>query len=170
MTGILSDVRCQISFPVGCIVRKAIIEKKGSFLGITPSRLQALGLIGAALFIVYIAWYYYPVRGWGIWLITLGPISLGFATAAAVLSLWQSPGSLPARLLGLPTLAYFGHISYGLYLFHPNCLGWTSSYFGVYNYKNTVAGLIVTLAAAMLSWHLFERPINDLKNRFRYSR
>jgi peptidoglycan/LPS O-acetylase OafA/YrhL len=147
----------------------AIIEKKGSFLGITASRLQALGLIGAAVFVVYVSWYYYPVKGWGIWLVTLGPISLGFATAATVLSLWQNPGSLPARFLSLRPLAYFGQISYGLYLFHPNCLGWTSSYFGVYNYKNTIAGLLLTLAAAMVSWHVFERPINDLKNRFTYS-
>ena len=66
-------------------------------------------------------------------------------------------------------LAYVGRISYGLYLFHPNCLGWSSHYYGTYNLTNTGVGLAVTLAVAMFSWHVFEKPINDLKNRFTYA-
>jgi peptidoglycan/LPS O-acetylase OafA/YrhL len=68
--------------------------------------------------------------------------------------------------LAFRPFAYFGQISYGLYLFHPNCLGWSSKYFGTYNLTNAWVGLAITLAVAMLSWHLFEKPINDLKNRF----
>jgi peptidoglycan/LPS O-acetylase OafA/YrhL len=74
-----------------------------------------------------------------------------------------------ARFFGFRPFAYFGQISYGLYLFHPNCLGWTERYFGKYNLTNTFIGLAVTLGVAMLSWHVFEKPINNLKNRFNYS-
>ena len=66
-------------------------------------------------------------------------------------------------------MAYFGQISYGLYLFHPNCLGWTTKYLGNYNLPNAFAGLVVTLSVAMLSWHAFEKPINNLKHRFTYA-
>jgi peptidoglycan/LPS O-acetylase OafA/YrhL len=34
---------------------------------------------------------------------------------------------------------------------------------------NAWVGLCITLAAAMLSWHIFEKPINALKNRFGYT-
>ena len=34
--------------------------------------------------------------------------------------------------------------------------------------KNTAAGLAITIGVAMLSWHLFEKPINDLKRYFVY--
>jgi len=72
--------------------------------------------------------------------------------------------------LAFRPFAYFGQISYGLYLFHPNCLGWSSKYFGTYNLTNAWVGLAITLVVAMLSWHLFEKPINNLKNRFAYGK
>jgi peptidoglycan/LPS O-acetylase OafA/YrhL len=66
--------------------------------------------------------------------------------------------------------AYFGQISYGLYLFHPNCLGWSAKYLAHNTLTNALMGLVVTMGVAMISWHLFERPINDLKNRFVYGK
>jgi peptidoglycan/LPS O-acetylase OafA/YrhL len=82
--------------------------------------------------------------------------------------LWQEPGRLVCRVLAFRPFAYFGQISYGLYLFHPNCLGWTSKHLGRFSLPNALVGLAVTLAVAMISWHSFEKPINDLKNRFGY--
>jgi len=154
---------------LGLGIATAIIERKGSFLAIDGRILRWLGLVAAVFFVLFIRRYYLGRPGIGIWYATLGPLSLGVVTAALVLTLWQRPGWLVARFFGFRPFAYFGQISYGLYLFHPNCLGWTERYFGKYNLTNTFLGLAVTLGVAMLSWHVFEKPINNLKNRFNYS-
>jgi len=154
---------------LGLGIATAIIERKGSFLGIDARILRWLGVAGAAFFVLYIRRFYLGRPGIGVWYATFGSLSLGVATAALVLTLWQRPAWLVSRFFGLRPFAYFGQISYGLYLFHPNCLGWTTRYFGNYNLINACVGLAVTLAVAMLSWHAFEKPINNLKNRFTYS-
>jgi peptidoglycan/LPS O-acetylase OafA/YrhL len=154
---------------LGLGIATAVIERKGRFLGIDARRLRWLGLGAAVFFVLFIRRYYLGRPGIGIWYATFGPLSLGVATAALVLTLWQRPRWLVSRFLAFAPFAHFGQISYGLYLFHPNCLGWTTQYFGKYTLPNTVAGLLVTLAVAMLSWHAFEKPINDLKNRFGYA-
>jgi peptidoglycan/LPS O-acetylase OafA/YrhL len=154
---------------LGLGIATAIIERKGHFLGIGASGLRRLGLASAAFFVVYIAQFYSPFSGFGGLFATLGPLSLGIATAAGVLTLWQRPTTVVSRAFAFRPFAYFGQISYGLYLFHPNCLGWSAKYFGHHNLTNACAGLVITLAVAMLSWHLFEKPINDLKNRFSYA-
>jgi peptidoglycan/LPS O-acetylase OafA/YrhL len=154
---------------LGLGIATAIIERKGSFLGIDGRILRYLGLGAAVFFVLFIRRYYLGLPGIGIWYATFGPLSLGVVTAALVLTLWQRPTSLASRCLGWRPFAYFGQISYGLYLFHPNCLGWTTKYYGNYNLTNTFVGLGVTLAVAMISWHVFEKPINNLKNRFNYA-
>jgi peptidoglycan/LPS O-acetylase OafA/YrhL len=154
---------------LGLGIATAVIERKGSFLGVDTRWLRWLGWAGAAFFVLYIRRFYLGRPGIGIWYATFGPLSLGVATAALVLTLWQRPTWLAARFLALRPFAYFGQISYGLYLFHPNCLGWSEQYYGKYNLPNTFVGLVATLAVAMLSWHTFEKPINNLKNRFHYA-
>jgi peptidoglycan/LPS O-acetylase OafA/YrhL len=154
---------------LGLGIATAIIERKGRFLGIDARRLRFLGIAAALFFVLFIRRYYLGRPGIGIWYATFGPLSLGLATAALVLTLWQRPTWPVARFFGFRPFAYFGQISYGLYLFHPNCLGWSTRYFGNYNLSNTFVGLLVTLAVAMLSWHTFEKPINNLKNRFNYA-
>jgi peptidoglycan/LPS O-acetylase OafA/YrhL len=154
---------------LGLGIATAIIERKGSFLRIDARILRWLGLAAAVFFVLFIRRYYLGRPGIGIWYATFGPLSLGVVTAALVLTLWQRPRWWVARFFGLRPFAYFGQISYGLYLFHPNCLGWTEQTFGKYNLTNSFAGLLVTLAVAMLSWHVFEKPINNLKDRFTYA-
>jgi peptidoglycan/LPS O-acetylase OafA/YrhL len=153
---------------LGLGIATAIIERKGQFLGIGARGLRFIGVGGAIFFVLFIAHYYWPVHGTGGLFATFGPISLGLATAALVLTLWQRPTWIFSRVLGFRPLAYFGQISYGLYLFHPNCLGWSSHCYGTFNLTNTGVGLAITLAVAMLSWHGFEKPINNLKDRFAY--
>jgi peptidoglycan/LPS O-acetylase OafA/YrhL len=153
---------------LGLGIATAIIERKGRFLGVGPRGLRLIGILGALFFVAFIAQFYRPLHGYGVYFATFGPLSLGLATAALVLTLWQRPTWLPSRLLSLRPFAYLGQISYGLYLFHPNCLGWSATYWGTFNLKNTVAGLAITVGVAMLSWHLFEKPINDLKRYFVY--
>jgi peptidoglycan/LPS O-acetylase OafA/YrhL len=154
---------------LGLGIATAIIERKGQFFGLDARLLRWFGLVGAAFFVLYVRRFYLGRPGIGIYYATFGPLALGLATAALVLTLWQRPAWIASRVLGWRPLAYFGQISYGLYLFHPNCLGWTGVYFGKSTLTNALVGLPVTLAVAMLSWHLFEKPINDLKNRFNYA-
>jgi peptidoglycan/LPS O-acetylase OafA/YrhL len=154
---------------LGLGIATALIERKGSFLGVTPFKLRCLGLLGAVVFVLYITQFYYPIRHTGVLFAMVGSLSLGLAVAAGVLTLWQRPASMISRLLGWAPLAYLGQISYGLYLFHPNCLGWMAHYYGNQTLTNALVGLAVTILVAMLSWHTFEKPINNLKNRFAYA-
>jgi peptidoglycan/LPS O-acetylase OafA/YrhL len=154
---------------LGLGIATAIIDRHGSFCRIGARGLRYLGIAGAVFFVLYIRRFYLGRPGIGVYYATFGSISLGLATAAVVLTLWQEPARWYAKILAFRPFAYFGQISYGLYLFHPNCLGWSSKYFGNYTLANSLAGLAITLAVAMLSWHVFEKPINNLKNRFGYA-
>lgn len=153
---------------LGLGIATAIIEKKGTFLGIGAAGLRRIGWAGGIFFLLFVLRATYHIKSWVVLFATLGPISLGFATAATVLTLWQRPASLGSRIFAWRPFAYLGQISYGLYLFHPNCIGWSSHYFGKYNLTNTFIGLLVTFGVAIVSWHIFEKPINNLKNRFNY--
>jgi peptidoglycan/LPS O-acetylase OafA/YrhL len=82
------------------------------------------------------------------------------------------------RVLSFRPLHFIGTVSYGVYLFHifvvpaseiferktsidlplPESWGWA----------RFVAVTIITVAAAALSWRLFERPINSRKRHFPY--
>jgi peptidoglycan/LPS O-acetylase OafA/YrhL len=154
---------------LGLGIATAIIDRHGSFCRVGARGLRFLGLAGVVFFVLYIRRFYLGRPGIGVYYATFGPISLGFATAALVLTLWQQPTRWFSQLLGWRPLAYFGQISYGLYLFHPNCLGWSCKYFGKYTLANTFFGLAITLGVAMLSWHVFEKPVNDLKKYFGYA-
>ncbi len=81
------------------------------------------------------------------------------------------------RFLLWPPMMYLGKISYGLYVFHNLVV-----YGLVFAVKNLHAPeavltvpcvrclglLVLTISAAAVSWHFFERPLNDLKRYFPY--
>ncbi len=68
-------------------------------------------------------------------------------------------------------LVYLGLISYGIYLYH-YMIYW---YFDGYHFENETSVIRgaekigLTLLVAMASWHLIERPLLGLKERFRYA-
>ena len=87
------------------------------------------------------------------------------------------------KILDLPLLQYLGKISYGLYVFHNfvpwlwRCLNGTEDRYPLpialftKPYMNTpfvnlFAQTVLLLIIASLSWFLFEKPINSLKNAF----
>lgn len=94
--------------------------------------------------------------------------------AGITIMLWCQPQSASARFLSFKPLAYIGQISYGIYLYHlvAQYLVWQvllSGFAPANQYlKYGVrfgAFLLITLAAAILSYHLIERPFLKLKDR-----
>ncbi len=79
-----------------------------------------------------------------------------FLVVAAAVAL---PQVLSTRWL-LP-LDYLGEISYGIYLLHLFAVTFVVRAAGLAGVEALAAVLALTLAAAALSWHLFEKPIMD---------
>lgn len=88
------------------------------------------------------------------------------------------PGRVGAMLESTP-LSYSGKVSYGIYVFHFFIPGITAWIFNAFNYPvwetvgmhtYLVINVAVLLAAAAISWHCFERPVNNLKRFFPYTR
>ncbi|MEJ0059845.1 MAG: acyltransferase [Terricaulis sp.] len=74
-------------------------------------------------------------------------------------------------LFSRPLVLYIGKISYGLYLYHYVVryyvdASWFDGAGALAPYVRAVVWSVVSIAVAMLSWHLFEAPINALKKRF----
>ena len=80
------------------------------------------------------------------------------------------------RVLENPILLHMGKISYGLYLLHLPLLAAVSlalAHFGwpalePRSWALFVPKVLLTVAVAMLTWHLFEKPLNALKRNFPY--
>jgi peptidoglycan/LPS O-acetylase OafA/YrhL len=81
------------------------------------------------------------------------------------------------RFLQWAPMAYLGKISYGLYVFHN--LAVYGLVFAVKNlhvpeiiltvsWVRCLGLLVLTISAAAVSWHFFEKPLNDLKRYFPY--
>lgn len=94
------------------------------------------------------------------------------AFALIVLGVWRLERGWLLRLLSVPFVVYLGKISYGLYVFHNFCYGVKEPLVEWLPLLQPVPGPLLALAAtiglAVLSWHLFESPINRLKEFFPY--
>lgn len=90
-----------------------------------------------------------------------------FALIGLVVLFAGGPALAPLRL---GVLAYLGRISYGIYMYHYPVYWFLDG--GRFRYDRPIGWAIlkiaVTLALAVASWHLVERPILALKDRFRY--
>ncbi|NTW83871.1 MAG: acyltransferase [Chlorobiaceae bacterium] len=78
-----------------------------------------------------------------------------------------------AYILEWKPLLYLGRISYGLYVYHPFMpflAIWLLLKFGIhaelYSFPVVSLALVLTLMISSVSWHFFEKPINDLKKYF----
>ena len=81
------------------------------------------------------------------------------------------------RFLQWSPMAYLGKISYGLYVFHN--LAIYAVVFAVRDlhapaaiqdvlWVHCLVLVFLTISAAAISWHFYEKPLNDLKRYFPY--
>lgn len=93
---------------------------------------------------------------------------------------WAALGfrNLPGWLLSLGLVRYLGRISYGLYVYHyfaPWVVAAVAAPLGASALLGSRPAQLATytaftLGAAVLSWHLYELPLNRLKRHFTYPR
>jgi len=93
--------------------------------------------------------------------LSVSVICFGFVVAATI----GIRDTKLAALMSLGPVVYLGQISYGLYLVHVWVLYALDQHTDSWPLLLTAGGGI-SLVLAMLSWHFFERPINDLRHRF----
>lgn len=95
-----------------------------------------------------------------------------FDTFAALVFVWlvaaasRGIGGLGNALLGTRPIVYLGTVSYGVYVYHlfmPDLLRPAFALFGIYIAPKGVTEFLIvsmaTVATAIASWHLMERPI-----------
>jgi len=140
-----------------------------------PGRiLCAVGiLVGVPLFILAIGWHF-PPRAIG----RLGLMNLAMTLLFMPLIFRAAAGftGVVGVILTQRPILYIGKISYGIYVYHIP-VQW------VLNSKESkwlslvpraiphaAIFLLATLTLAAISWHFFERPINQLKRLFPYRR
>jgi peptidoglycan/LPS O-acetylase OafA/YrhL len=157
---------CLDSLALGALL--ALLEERG-LPWRRPGLLPACALVGAAGVAMR------PLLGWtpavAVWT-PLGTSLLSFALVAGAARGFAGPAG---RLLSLRPIVYLGKISYGLYVLHLPILGWAvpriEAHLGDPLRERpgalALVGIALSVAAAAASWHAFERPLNQLKRRFR---
>ena len=111
-----------------------------------------------------------PFVGFGTELLHDGFQLVGFAglIAGAALGFHGAAGTI----LSFRPLTYLGQISYGLYLYHPLMVPLAGTLLRSVNAPGAalptgiVLALALSLGTTMASWHLFERPLNQLRRCF----
>ena len=84
--------------------------------------------------------------------------------------------SFVGKVLESKPMVYLGKISYGIYLIHafmPEIVYRIFDYFGLSGDKSPLIiaffSTVATIIAATITWHVLERPINNLKRFFQYT-
>jgi peptidoglycan/LPS O-acetylase OafA/YrhL len=91
----------------------------------------------------------------------------GIGSAMVVFGLWRTSSPWIVGPLAWRPVAYLGRISYGLYVYHLLAIerGWAMYIPESYLIPEPYGALLATIAVGSASWHLFEGPINRLKDR-----
>ncbi|WP_394885698.1 acyltransferase family protein (plasmid) [Mesorhizobium sp. AaZ16] len=114
-----------------------------------------------------------PQQAWALWIASEVLPLLPLVMLVGCCS--SGVGGSVGRIAELPLLTGLGRISYGVYLFHPIALSLVvkAQPWIPVNVSSQGAGRLLvagtaTLIVALISWLLFERPINALKRYFPY--
>jgi peptidoglycan/LPS O-acetylase OafA/YrhL len=162
---------------------------------ITPSCLDSLGLGG----LLAVLWHCGTAAAWrrfarlclaaglvSILVLRVAPVvwkgytaRLVFEdTALSLVFVWLVAGAAagfrgPGRLLGSRPLVYLGSISYGIYVYQgvvPKLLEALGCTLPRYPSVGALILLpILTIPVAIVSWHVFEKPLNNLKKYLAYT-
>src|SRR4029078_3476471 len=101
-----------------------------------------------------------------------------FFAAMILLALTSSPGGWWSKVWNSPVLRFFGKYSYGMYVFQNLLIPIVASWLSVDILQNQLGSQFlaklaylclmsaVTIAAAVASWHLFEKHVLKLKGWF----
>jgi peptidoglycan/LPS O-acetylase OafA/YrhL len=141
-------------------IAAAYVQVHGNFMGVGRRGVLAVGVVTAAIVIALL----YPLKKELIdsRFFDLFEWALCFCSATVCLGLWSGKLGLLQRFLSTQPLPYLGRISYGLYVYHSFIL-----YAAIHSWggreKDKILALALTLVVSVLSWHLFEKPLNDLK-------
>jgi peptidoglycan/LPS O-acetylase OafA/YrhL len=154
---------------IGMGIVAAIVEKDGAFLGISRARLMRVAKIaGLAIVPLLLPSYIEHPKFVDLVQSTCLPLCRDVATAGLLLALWQNTAPRTCAFFAFRPFAYLGKISYGLYLYHLYCLDIALHFAPKGSHLHAAIAIGMTVAIAMVSWHVFEKPINDLKNRLQY--
>lgn len=99
-----------------------------------------------------------------------GPSLLNYLFALLVYAVARE--NVLTGILDLPWLRYIGKISYGIYVYHFPVMWFVARFFeersqdGMEYWLYFFTALAMTLLIASLSYHVLEKPILDLKDRF----
>jgi peptidoglycan/LPS O-acetylase OafA/YrhL len=89
------------------------------------------------------------------------------SVAIVLIDLTRSPRTWMARGLGCTPMRWAGRLSYSLYLWHwPVIIVLNSGRMGLSTWPTRAVDLSVTLALALASYHLVERPFLRMKRRW----
>jgi peptidoglycan/LPS O-acetylase OafA/YrhL len=101
--------------------------------------------------------------------IVFGDSGVSLAAFALVVAVAEDAPAPLAASLAVRPLVGIGRISYGVYVYHPFVMALVGAAAAPLTRLGgalvVVGELTATLAVAALSWRLYEKPINDLKNR-----
>lgn len=137
--------------PAAYILTPARVDSLAFGAILATRRLPSWPLLLAGLFLLPFSWF----------------AELGWVLLSGVAVQWAAGN--PSVLRWRPLL-YIGMISYGVYLLHPYVVI-TLEHVGRWPADPMIATALLTVlsvGAAAVSWHLFEKPLNDLKRYFPY--
>jgi peptidoglycan/LPS O-acetylase OafA/YrhL len=152
-------------------IAAAVLHAEGSFLGVSRRTAARLALVSAVLAVPLLLGRQASNPTVFVVAQTFEQLFFSWATAGAILYLWTTHDSWAARFLSLRPFVYLGKISYGLYVWHfPVLLVSSVLLSQIVSRGSSLVALGLTIAVAALSFHLFERPVSNLKRHFSYRR
>ncbi len=163
------------AFAMGAYISQFHLSQPRKQLAVLIVLVPALGYLAEFLALGSVTWgsLGYEFRMASGYKFVWGYTLLNYLFALIIYTVARS--GLFTRLLDSSALRYLGRISYGLYVYHfpvtffvykyiPRLIPYTQH--TLTNLGVFAISLVITTALASLSFYLFEKPINDFKERF----
>jgi peptidoglycan/LPS O-acetylase OafA/YrhL len=144
----------------GCLL--AILHGSRSFERVWD-RINHWSVPATCATLIFVAWPFVLKMDRHLWL-PLGNTLTGIAVAIMVYWVIRNPASLAARILESKPLVWIGTLSYSLYVWQEFFLCERNSTWS----GEFPANLICSVAAAVASYYLIEKPFLRLRSRYRY--